>query len=135
IVWLTPARHAGDGVQYFLMLESLANRGSPALAEADAAHVCRIYRSELHSDTPDACDFPPFGYFHDAHGAWYSYHFWFYPLLAVLPRLLLRAVGLPEGKAFLTVNVLMLWGSVLFVARAAPSARGRWWRPLIVLGN
>ena len=79
VLRVTPVND-GDAGEYLLMTESLFRHGTPDLRPADVVSVAR-------HDT--ALDFglnyagSLRGYYDAPGGAWYCYHFWGYPLLAV----------------------------------------------------
>lgn len=96
-----PTRY-GDGREYLGMTVSIANHLTPDLQAADIAESAALLQR-----SGDAFDNPHAGYFPDRGGRWYSYHFWFYSLLAAGPYVLLQFLGLNPFRCFQVANVLL----------------------------
>lgn len=113
-----PSRHYGDGFEYNYVVESFLRHGTPELRDADIASA----QAKLASQSGIRY-FPKSraGFFKDAAGRYYCYHFWLYPLLAAPAKAVLAALHGDEFKAFGIVNSLlyiaMLWGVYLFTPR------------------
>jgi hypothetical protein len=106
------ARLAGDGVEYYSMLESFWNHGTPEQRPGDLATLTTLLARHgygvggLHS-----------GFFATPHGAWYSYHFWIYPLLAAPAKAALHLVGADEFYALAATNAALLVATVAWALR------------------
>jgi hypothetical protein len=117
-------RRTGDGFEYALMLESLYNHASPDLQVVDIQTLQRtLSRFPAHNFGPmipdDLTSFCEpksragqqlgnmWGYYRDRSGRNYSRHFWFYPLLCVPAKCLLRALDRNETAAFQITNVTL----------------------------
>jgi hypothetical protein len=98
---LKPVRY-GDGNEYFLMMESLANHLSPDLQQKD-----------IDGSTNDGITVfgeksdPYWGYFKGQDHNWYSKHFWAYSLSSVPVRSVLKWFHFKPGKAFQLTNALL----------------------------
>ena len=125
VVALTiPPRPFGDAAEYLLMAESLAEHGSPELRPGDVdALRRRAAASGIAVDPADALG----NYFEGRDGRFYSYHFWFYPLLTMPARLALRLVGGDEMRAGPLTNAVLFGvaiAAVLLLGPVPPRARG-----------
>jgi hypothetical protein len=95
----------GDAAEYLLMTESLFRHGTPELRAADVQSVAR-QDQKIGLGLSYGSGFA--GYFDDAQGRWYSYHFWAYPLLGLPARLLLAAIPAGGLHALPLTNALLL---------------------------
>jgi hypothetical protein len=80
----------GDAGEYLLTTESLFRHLTPDLRPGDVTSVARLDR-RLGLGLNYGAGF--LGYFDDAAGRWYCYHFWAYPLLGLPARLLLAPLN------------------------------------------
>jgi len=105
---------AGDGVEYFSMLESLWRHGSPEQRPDDAEAVVRLLGAHGFTGLrPDA------GFFATEGGRFYSYHFFVVPLVALPAKAILHLLGGDGFSAFAWTNAALL------TATAAWALRGR----------
>lgn len=108
------ARLAGDGVEYFSMLESFWNHATPDQRAGDLASLTNLLARHgygvggLHS-----------GFFATPHGDWYSYHFWIYPLLAVPAKAALHLVRADEFYALAATNAALVIATIAWALRGA----------------
>src|SRR5262245_26449958 len=102
--------------EYGLMAESLYGHLSPDLRPRDVQAAARHDR-RLGAGLNYAAAF--LGYFPDAKGTWYCYHFWGYPALVLPAKLAVQAVGLNGLRAFAMANAVLL----LLALRAVLFAR------------
>lgn len=112
----------GDGVEYVLMTESFVNHGSPDLIGSDATNYMNKLNEmglEIHrkgefakAANIDNERFTHLYYFPSLNnGKIYSYHFWFYSLLAVPARVILEYLQADIRLAHLATNLfLIFWG-------------------------
>lgn len=126
----TPRRY-GDGWEYLGMTVSFTNHLSPDLRDADISESTSLL-ARSGETVADAHS----GYFADRNGKWYSYHFWFYSLLAAGPYLLLKALGLNPFLCFQLANVLLYSLVMYWVAfRFHSTRRLRAWLLLSLVVN
>jgi hypothetical protein len=107
----------GDAGEYLLMTESLFRHGTPELRAADILSLAR-QDERMHLGLSYGIAF--LGYFDDAKGRWYSYHFWAYPLLGVPARLLLAPFPAGGLHALPLTNALLLLLALHRVLFGAP---------------
>lgn len=95
----------GDGREYLGMTISYSNHLTPNLTEED-----RIERKELEIKNNYIFDdsFEYSGYYKGLDGEYYSYHFWFYSLISLIPYVVLDLVGMNALKVFQIVNGLLV---------------------------
>ena len=114
---------AGDSADYFLMLQSWADHGSPDLRPEEIEALDRL----LPGPVPFSQHGHPYaGYRQASNGRWYCMHFWLYPLLALPARALLQASGGNVVAAFQVTNITLFCLTVfllIFNGRSAPSRR------------
>src|SRR6185295_9779845 len=105
VLWARPLRD-GDTGEYLLMTESLFQHGTPDLRPGDVQSLARLDRR-----AGFGLNYAPafLGYYEDAAGRWYSYHFWSYSLTGLPARLLL---GLAPGQG---IRALPLTNAVFFL--------------------
>lgn len=101
-------RLSGDGVEYFLMVESLENHFSPDLRENDKIDTIQIFEKNG-TNYP----LPNLGFFEGLSGKQYCWHFWLYSLSNIPVKLVLKLLNANELKCFQITNVifflLSLW--------------------------
>jgi hypothetical protein len=97
---------AGDGIEYFSMLESFWNHGSPDQRLADMESLHRVLDSHAAIIAR-----PHDGFFVSLDGRWYSFHFWLYPLLAVPAKAVLRLLRADEFGALAWTNAWIVIGT------------------------
>lgn len=120
---------AGDGVEYFSMLESFWNHGSPDQRLGDVESLSRVFGSHGISIAR-----PHDGFFVTFDGRWYSYHFWVYPLLALPAKAVLRLLGADEFGALSWTNAWMLVATTAWALGKKPGLRRVAFLGLAVLG-
>lgn len=111
---------AGDGVEYFSMLESFWNHGTPDQRPDDVTALRLLLAPHGY-----AVDRPHDGFFATPSGDWYSYHFWIYPLLAVPAKAALHLVRADEFYALACTNAALVVATIAWAlrGRAAPSSQ------------
>src|SRR5512143_2955590 len=82
---------AGDGVEYYSMLESLFRHAWPDQRPGDVEHLRHVLGAHGYT-----FEHPHDGFFVAPDGRWYSYHFWLYPLACVPAKAVLHALGADE---------------------------------------
>jgi hypothetical protein len=122
VVLVRRAMLAGDGAEYYSMLESFWNHGTPDQRVEDVASLRRVLAPHGVS-LPD----PHGGLFATLDGRWYSYHFWIYPLFAVPAKAVLRALGADEFYALAWTNAALLVGTVAWALRGRKPIDGSRW--------
>ena len=100
-VYSRPVVQMGDCFEYILMSQSFIDHGAPDLRTEDIRKAQPLWEADGFK-SPD----PYIGFRRRPGERYYSIHFWAYPLSAVPARLLLRALGGDELKAFPVVNAL-----------------------------
>src|SRR5579864_3056575 len=105
---------AGDGLEYYSMLESLFRHATPEQRLADAEHV----RAIVGAHGVRVAE-PHDGFFVNDAGRWYSYHFWLYPLACVPVKAVLHTLGADEFYALAWTN------AALFVIAIGHALRAR----------
>jgi hypothetical protein len=126
-----PPLVAGDAQEYLIALQSWADHGSPEQRPGDVQAVAALLRA--HGHTIGAASN---GYFPDAQGRWYGYHFWVYALMAVPAKLVLRALHRDELGAFEAANLALFAAALVGAmrARSLPPARRSIFVVLAALG-
>ncbi|MEK3764651.1 hypothetical protein [Solibacillus sp. FSL K6-4121] len=94
----------GDGREYLGMTISFSNHLTPNLTEEDIIERTKL---EEKNGIFFSEDFLYAGYFEDLNEDYYSYHFWFYSLISVIPYFLLNLIGMNPLKVFQVVNGLL----------------------------
>jgi len=115
----------GDGEEYLLMAESLANHGSPDLRPGDIQSLATRLQGTGAVLAPPT-DGHPYGYYRARDGRLYSYHFWAYPLACLPVKMALRLLRVNEIKALPLTNAALLLialHQVLLSSRALSPAR------------
>jgi hypothetical protein len=123
----------GDAGEYLLMTESLFRHGTP---EVRAADVQSLARQDERANLGLGYGIAFLGYFDDARGRWYCYHFWAYPLLGLPARVLLAAIPAGGLHALPLTNALLLLLALHRVLFATPfEARRRLGLFLLLLAS
>jgi len=112
-----PLRY-GDGLEYYLMTESLFRHGSPELQPGDVEAVSAL-DPEGKADIPKM-GFPVGGFFPTVDGQYIGWHFWGYSLSAVPARWLLPKLGLDPLSALPVTNALWFLAAVAVILFVAP---------------
>lgn len=119
----SPARVYGDGGEYFLMLESFVDHGTPEYQLGQARWTADAFGWEH----PVSDQGLPAGYVPGkSPGESHSIHFWAYSLAATPVRLALGLLGQRQSASFQVLNALLLLGAlfvVVFRMRAPPRSR------------
>ncbi|WP_157661371.1 hypothetical protein [Burkholderia ubonensis] len=95
-------------MEYTLMAQAFMGHGTPNITPDDYREV-QSYKGDIGTNVPDVAAYyslsssPP--YFRDAHGQYYSYHFWLYSLFVVPFFLLVKLFGLATPWAFVATNL------------------------------
>ncbi len=100
---ITPRRY-GDGMEYFMMTESLFNHLTPEAQRTDIVSLTRLQQKYPISHLANAVS----GYFRISDNRSYCYHFWLYPLFALPAKSILHVFRLDEWKALQITNSLLL---------------------------
>ncbi len=118
----------GDGYEYILMTESLANHLTPDLRLNDVTSLYSRINALTHT-SPDNYRFFAYadmlkkgtnyvGFFKTADHQYYSYHFWFYPLLNVPALYLTKVFNLSPVYCFLITHSIIFFLASLFLLTA-----------------
>ncbi|MDO8737138.1 MAG: hypothetical protein Q7K29_08690, partial [Thermoleophilia bacterium] len=108
-----PPERRGDGSEYFQMMLSLSNHGTPDLRESDITEYNLLRDKTAKTSVSFEQDKTSnlasnSGYVKTKSGKTYSVHFWFYSLAAVPAKWYLQTTGLDGFKAFQITNALLL---------------------------
>jgi hypothetical protein len=109
-------RSYGDGLEYYLMSESLFNHHTPDLEPEDLASLTGL--SKRFGSGVGGAGFQS-AYFQKDATHWYCRHFWAYPLLILPAKTLLHSLGLNELKAPQLTNAVLFTASLLRVLTLA----------------
>jgi hypothetical protein len=111
------AHGAGDGWEYQCMLESWFRHLSPEQRLADAEQARRVAGGHIWlGDIRD-------GFFPTGHGRWFSYHFWFYSLLALPAKAILHVLHADEFYALAWTNAALFASAIALALRRASDER------------
>lgn len=114
----TTADHeAGDAVEYILMTDALVHHGTPDLRSGDTWNPDAEKRLKKPPQGPrDRL----LGFFPALNGRWYSWHFFFYPVLNLPMRAVVALTGQPVVQAFTLTNAILaicVIGQLLYATR------------------
>jgi hypothetical protein len=118
----------GDADEYLAMMHAWATHQSPDVREADLAAVSAMGRDAGYREAPQN---PYVGLYRGRNGAWYSYHFWAYSLLAVPAYSVARVVGANPINAMSLTNLWLVFAAIL-VAQSQLAGRDK--RKWVLLG-
>lgn len=101
---IKPIMH-GDGYEYTYMVQAFENHFSPEVNDNDIASSQAILKANAITVYPDGYS----GFYKSYSGKMYSYHFWFYSLLVLPVKIILKLLNLNQFKCFqLTNGILFL---------------------------
>lgn len=101
----------GDGFEYTYIMQAFDNHLSPDVNYKDISDAQVILKNNGISQFPNMHS----GFFKSYSGKMYSYHFWLYPFLCFLVKLLLKFLGLNQFRAFQITNVILFLASLWIV--------------------
>ena len=121
----------GDGWEYLAMTISFANHATPDLQKEDIAERHKV-AAENNLKLSQSIEYG--GYFKSLSGKFYSYHFWFYSLLCVIPYLFLDFIGFNALKVFqLTNSLLMISALWWLIYKSKLEEKGKIWLSVALL--
>ncbi|MEK3704885.1 hypothetical protein MKY87_12395 [Paenibacillus sp. FSL R7-0198] len=106
----------GDGREYLGMTISFKNHLSPELLASDI-HERNLVETSNNINYPEGTDYS--GYFESKTGTYYSYHFWFYSLLNLVPYSILDAFNLNVLNSFQITNSVLFLIMLLKIIRTS----------------
>lgn len=93
----------GDAMEYVYMTEAFSKYAAPDLRQEAIDEVARKLKW-IERTAPSQ---PYSGFFEANNGKWYSYHFWFYSLLATPIKMMLEVMYIDPYRCFAVLNCIL----------------------------